>query len=347
MKHKHILMSVAMAALMLGSLCAVSASTVSVSAAQGSNYVKAPTVVGAPVGSGAPAPCSVDGTSLDLFIRGGDNYLYLKITPDGIHWPSESTSLGGSMTSSPAATVRDTNKVTVFARGSDGAVWYKDGLQTGLTTAWGNWVSIGGQIPFGTSPSVCSWGGGRLDVFARGTDGALWHKTWTDSAGWSKNWDSIGGKLTSGPGATATSDGNQIGVFVAGVNGAIFYKHYSSSSGWGSWINVGGTVTALPATIGYTSPAAYNWGSAQLGWFVVGTDSRVYGNWVNSQGGISGYVNLGGVATSSPAATAKTNGVADVFVRGSSGQFAALYQISYNYPANPNVWGVWTAIGGV
>src|SRR5271157_4817154 len=121
MKHKRILMSVAIAALVLVSVCAVGASTLSVSAAQGSTTnVQAPTVVGAPVGAGAPAACSVNGIGLDLFIRGADNYLYLKTSTDGTTWPSGATSLGGVLTSSPAATVRDTNKITVFARGSDG-----------------------------------------------------------------------------------------------------------------------------------------------------------------------------------------------------------------------------------
>ena len=338
-------MSVAMAALVLVSLCAVGASTMSVSAARGSSYAQVPTIVGAPVGAGAPGVCSNNSTNLYLFIRGADNadnVLNLKISPDGTTWPSTSASLNGSLTSAPAAVCRNTTTgvVTVFVRGTDGGIWYRDGFGT----TWGPWASIGGQIPLGTAPSVCSWGNGRLDVFAQGTDGALWHKSYTPTGGWS-GWQSLGGRLTSGPGATATSSGgDQVGVFVAGPNGAIFYMHWTSSSGWGSWTNVGGT--ALAGTYGYLSPAAYNWGPSQIGWFVVGAGSQVYGNWVNPSGQTSGYVNLGGVATSSPAATAKTPGVCDVFVRGSTGQFAALYQISFNYPANPYVWGPWTAIGG-
>ena len=72
------LMGVAMAAIMLVSLCAVGASALSVSAAPGSSNVRAPTIVGAPVGSGAPGVCSDDGTNLYLFIRGANNSCYLK-----------------------------------------------------------------------------------------------------------------------------------------------------------------------------------------------------------------------------------------------------------------------------
>ncbi len=324
-----------MAALVLVSLCAVSARPLSVSAAQSSSYVKAPAVVGAPVGSGAPAACSPNGIGLDLFIRGADDHLYLKTSTDGTSWTGTSYYLGGGLTSAPGATVRDSSgTTTVFVRGDDGAIYYRDGSGT----SFGHWTSIGGSTAAGPAPAVCSWGGGRLDVFVTGADGLLWHKSYTSTAGWADHWDSLGGTLTSGPAATATSDGgNQIGVFVAGVNSAVFYKHYASSSGWGSWTTAGGKVLAG------TSPAAYNWGASQIGWLVTGTDYQLYRNWVGKS---TGYDVVGGVLTSSPAATAKANGIIDAFGRGSTGTFAALYQDSYNYGGSGG-WGGWTPIGGV
>ena len=70
MKHKLTLISIAMAALVLASLCAVGASTLSVSAAPGNSAnARAPAVVGAPVGAGAPAVVALSATKLDLFIR--------------------------------------------------------------------------------------------------------------------------------------------------------------------------------------------------------------------------------------------------------------------------------------
>jgi hypothetical protein len=335
-KHKHILMSVVMAALVLVSLFAVSASALSVSAAQSSSYVNAPAVVGAPVGSGAPAACSPDGKGLDLFIRGADNHLYLKTSTDGTSWTGPSYYLGGGLTSGPGATVRDTinGLVTVFVRGDDGAIYYRDGK--GI--AFGPWTSIGGKTAANKAPAVCSWNSdGRIDVFVAGADGLLWHKSYTNTAGWADHWDSLGGKLTSGPAATATTDGSHdIGVFVVGVNSAVFFKQYTPS-GWGSWILAGGKVLAG------TSPAAYNWGTDHLGWLVTGTDYQLYHNWVGKS---NGYEVIAASLTSSPAATAKANGIIDAFGRGSTGQFAALYQNSYNYGGS-SVWSGWTAIGGV
>ena len=341
-------MSVAMAAIVLVSLCAVGASTLSVSAAQGSSST--PAVVGAPVGSGAPGVCSVNGTGLDLFIRvAADNSLVWKESPDGTNWTSSQTSLGGTLTAPPAVNASFANTTSTYAsiyvcaRGTDGSLYERTITPNGTQITQANsssytmspWVYLGGQLATNTGPSVCSWGTGRLDVFVQGTDGAMWHKWWTGTS-WN-GWESLGGKLTSAPGATAMGPSpNQIGVFVAGVNGTIYYKHWNGNA-WSGWANVGGQL------LSGTSPAAYNWGTSQIGWLVTGTDSNLYRSWVGSS---SGYEGIAGVLTSSPSVTAKQNGLLDVFARGSTGTFAALYQISYGYP-NPGVWGTWTALGGV
>ena len=51
---------------------------------------------------------------------------------------------------------------------------------------WSNWEDLGGVIT--SSPTVSSWGRKRLDVFARGPEGALWHQ-WFEG-GW-KGWDNV------------------------------------------------------------------------------------------------------------------------------------------------------------
>jgi len=48
-------------------------------------------------------------------------------------------------------------------------------------------------------PVACSWGPGRLDVFLKGTDTALWHKNYTNNV-WSA-WEPLGGLLTPSPAA--------------------------------------------------------------------------------------------------------------------------------------------------
>jgi hypothetical protein len=344
MKHKRILTSIAMAALVLVSLCAVGANTLSVSAAQGSSAnVQASGVVGAPVGAGAPAAYAVDPTHLDLFIRGSDNALWVKTgtfdTGTGIWTWSTATSLGGIMASAPSAISSTTNVVDVFYRGSGGAVIWD--VQYSLTTnTLINWSPIGGAGS--SAPSACSWGSGHTDVFVQGSDGQLWQKT-REGTSWT-GWQPLGGVLTSAPAATATAQAgtNQIGVFVRGSDSVVWYKHYAGGLGWGSWTSVGGLVYQG------TSPAAYNWGTARIGWFVMGSDQALWHNWEQfTPGGqaTAGYESLGGVLTSSPGTTSRGSGSIDVFVRGSSGDFTTLWQKTYGAQWITNGgWSDWTSL---
>ncbi len=338
MKHKRILTSVVMAALVLVSLCAVGASALSVSATQGSSAnAQAPGLVAAPVGAGAPGVCSQDGKGLDLFIRGSDNALYWKDSALGTIWPSTSAPLGGVLASAPSATSLANGKLEVFVRGTDGALWWTTTTNAvGNTATWSKWASLGGQMVSNTGPAACLFGPSNYAVFVHGTDGALW---WTHSSNggttWT-GWASLGGKMLTAPGVTALPDGSKIALFVAGTDSAVWYRQYTSGSWSAKWVSLGGKLLAG------TSPAAYNWGTSRIGWLVTGTDSGLWHNWV---GGSSGYENVGGALTSSPAATSRSSGSIDVFARGSNVQFAALYQTGFN-TVKSGLWSDWTPIGG-
>ena len=137
--------------------------------------------------------------------------------------------LGGIMTSSPGATSRISNGITVFARGSDGAIWYRDYVGG----SWGAWTTIGGAVAANTGPAACSWGGGRLDVFVQCTNGALYHKSYTGT--WS-GWESLGGILTSSPAAATAAGSSRIDVFVRGNNNGLWQKTYNGV--WSAWTSI-------------------------------------------------------------------------------------------------------------
>ena len=308
---------------MLVSLCAVCTSTLSVSAAQGSANVQAPTLVGASVG-GAPAVCAPDANSLALFARGTDGALWYEHW-DGTTW-SVSMSLGGVLTSDPAATSSATGHIDVCVRGSDNALWQKTTTNGG--SSWSAWTSLGGQIPSGTGPAVCAQGS-RLDVFVQGTDGALWHK-WYTGTSWS-GWQSLSGKLTSSPAATSPASG-VIDVCVRGSDNALWQKTTTNGgSSWSAWTSLGGQIPSG------TGPAVCAQGS-RLDVFVQGTDGALWHKWYTGTSW-SGWQSLSGKLTSSPAATSPASGVIDVCVRGSDN---ALWEKTYN-----GVWSGWTSIGGM
>jgi len=87
------------------------------------------------------------------------------------------------------------------------------------------WELLGGTLTSG--PAVCSWAPGRLDVFARGTDNALWHKWW-DGSSWS-GWQQLGANPFSSDPAAVSWGPNRIDVFVQGTDNALYHKWWDGS----------------------------------------------------------------------------------------------------------------------
>ena len=145
-------------------------------------------------------------------------------------------------------------------------------------------------------------------------------------------WHSLGGYLTSAPAGTVLSDGSQIGLFVAGTNGASTTTITLHVEWLGRRRRHRSSQARVPPRTTSDQP-----GSAGLSPAPTASSITI------GQGRTSGYERVGGALTSSPSAAVRSTTLFDVFARGSTGQFAALYQITYN----SGTWGIWTAIGGV
>ncbi|MGP4052585.1 hypothetical protein [Streptomyces sp. 2A115] len=62
--------------------------------------------------------------------------------------------------------------------------------------------------------------GGRLEIFARGTDNAVWHR-WQGGGGWNgEGWVSLGGNMTSNV-AAARNGAGRLEIFARGEDGAV------------------------------------------------------------------------------------------------------------------------------
>ena len=107
--------------------------------------------------------------------------------------------------------------------------------------------------------------------------------------------------------------------------------HGQGGATWSSWANLGGQLLAG------TGPGVSSYGSTVFSIFVTGTDHALYKkiSWDST----GGWEKVGGYLTSSPAVTASTSGVIDVYVRGGDG---ALWQREYSSTA----WGSWASLGG-
>ncbi|TME47796.1 MAG: hypothetical protein E6I60_14010 [Chloroflexi bacterium] len=189
------------------------------------------------------------------------------------------------------------------------------------------WNSLSGSLT--SSPAASSWGANTADIFARGTDNALWHRHW-DGTNWG-GWESLGGVLTSDPAAVSGTT-NRIDVFVRGTDNAVWHRSFNGTS-WSVWDSVGGVAT--------TAPAAASWGATRLDVVVAGTNNN--GLWHRSWNGSgwSAWDSMGGVAGSNPSVVAGGTGRLDAFVRGTDG---ALWHRSGD---GTSAWSAWDSLGGI
>jgi hypothetical protein len=187
--------------------------------------------------------------------------------------------------------------------------------------AWTDWESLGGVLTSG--PGVSSWATGRLDVFVRGTDSALWHRSF--DVGWS-DWESLGGVLTSGPAAVSWGQ-NRIDVFARGTDSALWHRWFDG--GWSDWESLGGVLTS--------EPTVCSWANGRLDVFARGTDSALWHRWFD--GGWSDWESLGGVLTSAPAAVSWGPNRIDVFAAGTD---TAVWHRAFE-----GGWLDWASVGGI
>jgi outer membrane protein assembly factor BamB len=189
-----------------------------------------------------------------------------------------------------------------------------------------NWTSLGGTLT--SSPDASSSGANAVNVFVRGTDNALWYRTWNGTT-WSA-WATLGGTLTADP-SSVSQGANSIDVFARGTDNGIWHRNWNGTT-WSLWDSVGGIATS--------SPDAASWGANRLDLVVRGTD---YGLWHRSWNGTAwgAWDAVGGYATSDPSLVASGTGRVDVFVRGTDN---SLWHRTGN---GSGTWGAWDPVGGL
>jgi hypothetical protein len=233
------------------------------------------------------------------------------------------------------------NRLDIFVRGTDGALYHKywDGSHWGPSVS--NWEWLGGFIV--GAPKVVSWGPNRLDIFVRGGDGALYHKYW-DGAHWGPsvaNWEWLGGNIVGSP-VVVSWGPNRLDIFAVGTDGAMYHKYWDGSH-WGpsvgGWEWLGGVIVGMPAVT--------SWGPNRLDIFVRGTDDAMYHKyWDGSHWGpsVSGWEWLGGVLTTDPVPVSWSSNRLDIFVQGTDGAMYHKYWGGSSW--GPSVAN-WEWLGGV
>jgi Concanavalin A-like lectin/glucanases superfamily/Repeat of unknown function (DUF346) len=191
---------------------------------------------------------------------------------------------------------------------------------------WSPWGDRGDA--FDVAPAVASRAPDRLDIFVRGENDGLWHKTWNGQV-WS-DWEDLGGRLTSSPAAVSWGP-DRLDVFVRGHDGQLAHKQWDSVQGWSEWRDLGGRLTS--------APAAASWGPNRLDVFVSGHDNQLAQIRWNGDSW-SEWRDLGGRLTSAPAAVSWGTNRIDVLVRGHEGQLAQKRW------TDDKDWSDWRDLGG-
>ena len=221
--------------------------------------------------------------------------------------------LGGVLNSGPDVSSWADGRLDVFAIGEDNKLRHKWYVQ-GQGWSKGPWERLG--APSGrtltSDPSAVSWGDGRIDVFARASDSALWHRWYIRGRGWS-GWEKLGGVLDSGPGVSSWAAG-RLDVFALGEDKKLRHKWYVRGQGWskGPWENLG-----APSGRTLTSdPSAVSWGDGRIDVFARASDSALWHRLYARGQGWSGWEKLGGVLASGPDVSSWGEGQLDVFALG-------------------------------
>ncbi|MCT9108810.1 glycoside hydrolase family 27 protein [Streptomyces mirabilis] len=211
------------------------------------------------------------------------------------------TQLPGRSSASPAL-VRDGDTLTVFTRGTDGAL-------RAQSARGGDWATsrttdLGGPTRGRIlgQPAAYASAGGRIDVFVRGTDDTAYQRVYANGH-WGR-WQNLGGTLTDAPTA-AFAGPDDWTLFVRGADGSVWSR--GPASGW----------TSLGAPQGrpfYGRPSAVVDDAGRLHVAVRTPDDSVWSRTRDTSGTWSDWTSLGGTTSGSPTLVA-SGGTVHLYAR--------------------------------
>jgi alpha-galactosidase len=205
---------------------------------------------------GQPVAYGSAGGRIDLFVRGTDQAVWRAAFVAG-RW-GRWTSLGGSVSDSPAVAFTSPAAWTVFAPGGDGRIH--------TLAAGGRWSSIDAP-PFWGRPSAVVDDAGRVHLTVRNRTDEIWERT-RDGATWS-DWTNLGGTLSGSP--TLLSTSGRVYLFAVAADNRLWQRNYVDGA-WGGWFQRG--QFSADAVQGAVGTAAGANGSA---WIAVrGIDRHVH-----------------------------------------------------------------------
>lgn len=244
--------------------------------------------------------------------------------------------LGGQLTGEPVACSMYSGRLDVFAVGTDGAAYHKyyaDGT-------WHDYQSLGGDfklspVLFGSAfpLTTVSWGKNHLDVYGRGTDGAIYQKWWNEAKSQWEGWHNLGGQFKGAPVAVCWSPG-RVDIFGIGMDDGLYHNYWDvnlNNQKWSGWEPLGGKFK-----LGYVSVVSQAPGKLDI--VGIGMDDAMYHKAWNN--GWTDWKPLGGQFSQAPSMVSAGDGFLDLFGIGTD---KALYHKRF---VNGNWSNGWEKLGG-
>ena len=202
-------------------------------------------------------------------------------------------------------------------------------------------VFLGGRLIGGpalaVAPAEVLGPDSALVVFGRGTDNALWWRHQT-ATGWAP-WRSLGGKLTSKPGAAVsmTNEFGALNVFVRGADGYMWYRAWRATGDWGAWRTAIGSSLKRITLLAGTGPGA---SAGEVAFARTDRHIAVLGR----TGTANQFVDFGGLTNADPGATRAPGPSVPVVVAFARGLDNALWYAQSALPLGGAVR--WQSLGG-
>jgi len=146
-----------------------------------------------------------------------------------------------------SAVARETQKLDIFVAATDGQVWTAAWDAKVANAQWRGWWRIGSlKVPQGAPVTVVAREATKLDVFAVGTDGAVYTAAWDQfvtNAQWRGWWPVAGGKARPGSVvACAAREAQKLDVMTVGTDGKLYtaaWDQNRDNAQWRGWWRIG------------------------------------------------------------------------------------------------------------
>ena len=183
--------------------------------------------------SDSPALVRFDDTHAYTFVRDASGQLAESTVGSG-KWAKLGGPTQNQIVGQPAAYASGTDRVDVFVRGTDNAV-YQRTFEHGC---WGRWIKLGGTVT--DSPTVAFTSPTQWALVARGADGKVWQRSQSGS------WSSLGSPsdqpIYGRPSAVADANGTHI-VVRAFDDSAWLWEQGTG------WTGLGGVISTAPTLL--------------------------------------------------------------------------------------------------